>query len=152
MSTIATEFTRRVKIKYPIMCGGMQHLGRPELAASISNGGGLGTITALTFGSPQGLKEAIANTRQLTDKPFAVNLTVLPTISPPPYQEYARVIAESGVPVLETAGSNVAKLVKQCFPQFLCIQIIQQTASNSRVLHVIQTVHLSNTKNTNHNT
>jgi nitronate monooxygenase len=85
--------------------GGMAGIGRAGLAAAVSNAGGLGTITALTPGSPEKLAEEITLCRSLTDKPFAVNLTIFPTINAPPYDEYCRVIIEAGVKVVETAAS-----------------------------------------------
>jgi nitronate monooxygenase len=93
------------------MQGGMQWIGNAELAAAVSNAGGLGTITALTFPTPDALAEQVRRCRDLTDKPFAVNLTTLPSISPPPYEAYQAVIIEQGVPVVETSGSNPAVFV-----------------------------------------
>lgn len=81
-------------------------VGRARLAAAVSEAGGLGTITALTQATPDDLRAEIARVRELTQAPFAVNLTVLPTINPPPYAEYRRAIIESGVTIVETAGSN----------------------------------------------
>lgn len=108
---IVTEFTRRFGIEAPIMQGGMQWIGNGELAAAVSNAGGLGTITALTFPTPDALREQIDTCRGLTDKPFAVNLTTLPSINPPPYEEYRDVMISSGVPVVETSGSNPAEFM-----------------------------------------
>jgi nitronate monooxygenase len=105
---IVTEFTRRFGVDAPIMQGGMQWIGNGELAAAVSNAGGLGTITALTFPTPDALREQIEICRGLTDKPFAVNLTTLPSINPPPYEEYRDVMISSGVPIVETSGSNPA--------------------------------------------
>jgi NAD(P)H-dependent flavin oxidoreductase YrpB (nitropropane dioxygenase family) len=82
----------------------MMWVGRAELAAAVSNAGGLGVITALTPGSPEALRLEIARCRALTDKPFGVNLTILPSVSPPPYAEYRKAIIESGVTIVETAG------------------------------------------------
>ena len=101
-----TRFTTEFGITAPIMQGGMQWIGNAELAAAVSNAGGLGTITALTFPTPDALAEQIMRCKELTDKPFAVNLTTLPSISPPPYEEYQAVIIDLGVPVVETSGSN----------------------------------------------
>lgn len=103
---IVTEFTKRFGVDAPIMQGGMQWIGNGALAAAVSNAGGLGTITALTFPTPDALREQIDICRAATDKPFAVNLTTLPSISPPPYEEYQAVMIEAGVPVVETSGSN----------------------------------------------
>lgn len=108
---IRTRFTSLVGIDAPIMQGGMQWIGKAGLAAAVSNAGGLGTITALTCPTPDALREEIARCKDLTDKPFAVNLTTLPSISPPPYEEYQAAIIEGGVPVVETSGSNPAMFV-----------------------------------------
>jgi nitronate monooxygenase len=84
----------------------MQWVGRAELAAAVSEAGGLGLITALTQPTPADLANEIARARDLTDKPFGVNLTILPTINPPPYEEYREAIVSSGVRIVETAGAN----------------------------------------------
>ncbi len=84
----------------------MMWVGRAELASAVSNAGGLGILTALTQPSPEALREEIARCREMTDKPFGVNLTVLPSINPPPYEEYLKAAVESGVKVIETAGNN----------------------------------------------
>ena len=104
--TIKTRFTELLGIEHPIVQGGMQWVGRAELAAAVSNAGALGILTALTQPTPEALAAEIARCRTMTDKPFGVNLTVLPTINPPPHAEYRRVIIESGVSIVETAGSN----------------------------------------------
>lgn len=83
-------------------------VGLPRLVAAVSNAGGLGILTGLTAGSPEKLRESIRETRKLTSKPFAVNLTFLPSISPPPYAEYAQVIIDEGIKVVETAGGPAA--------------------------------------------
>jgi NAD(P)H-dependent flavin oxidoreductase YrpB (nitropropane dioxygenase family) len=101
-----TRITDLLGIQYPIVQGGMQWLGTAELASAVSNAGGLGILTALTQPSPELLRREIQRCRQMTDKPFGVNLTILPTISPPPYAEYRRAIIESGVKIVETAGSS----------------------------------------------
>ena len=101
-----TRITRLLGIDYPIVQGGMQWVGRAELAAAVSNAGGLGIVSALTQPNPDDLAKEIERTFALTSKPFGVNLTILPTIKPVPYMDYARVIIESGVKVVETAGNN----------------------------------------------
>ena len=101
-----TRFTELVGIEHPIVQGGMQWVGRAELAAAVSNAGALGIITALTQPTPEALAAEIGRCREMTDKPFGVNLTILPTIKPPPYAEYRQAIIESGVKIVETAGSN----------------------------------------------
>lgn len=103
---LRTRVTELLGIEHPVVQGGMMWVGRAELAAAVSEAGGLGTITALTQPSPDALREEIARARSLTSKPIAVNLTVLPTIAPPPYAEYRRAIIDSGVTIVETAGSN----------------------------------------------
>jgi len=108
---LKTRFTAAFGVQTPIMQGGMQWIGNAELAAAVSNAGGLGTITALTFPTPEALAEQVRICQDLTDNPFAVNLTTLPSINPPPYQEYQAVILELGVPVVETSGSNPALFV-----------------------------------------
>jgi len=101
-----TRITQQLGIRYPIVQGGMQWVGRAEMAAAVSNAGGLGLVTALTQPTPEDLAREIARTRTLTDQPFGVNLTLLPSISPPPYAEYVQVIIDSGVKVVETAGNS----------------------------------------------
>jgi NAD(P)H-dependent flavin oxidoreductase YrpB (nitropropane dioxygenase family) len=101
-----TAITDKLGIKYPIVQGGMQWVARAELVSAVSNAGGLGLLSALSQPTPQALAIEIQRTREMTDQPFGVNLTVLPSINPPPYAEYRRAIIESGVTVVETAGSN----------------------------------------------
>lgn len=101
-----TRVTQLLGIEHPIVQGGMQWVGRAELASVVSNAGGLGVLTALTQPSPEGLSKEIARCRQMTDKPFGVNLTILPTIKPVPYEEYVAAIVESGIRIVETAGRN----------------------------------------------
>jgi NADH:quinone reductase (non-electrogenic) len=102
--TIKTRFTELAGIEVPIVQGGMQWVGRAELAAAVSNAGGLGILTGLSQPTPQALEQEIERCRRMTDKPFGVNLTILPTMRPPPYAEYRRVIIESGIKIVETAG------------------------------------------------
>ncbi|RCW63618.1 NAD(P)H-dependent flavin oxidoreductase [Pseudorhodoferax soli] len=101
-----TAITELLNIRYPIIQGGMMWVGRAELAAAVSNAGGLGTLTALTQPTPQALLAEIERCRAMTSAPFAVNLTILPTASPPPYGDYAQAIIESGVKIVETAGRH----------------------------------------------
>lgn len=103
---LRTRFTETFGIEHPIVQGGMMWVGRAELVAAVANAGGLGFITALTQPTPDDLRREIERTRELTDKPFGVNLTILPSINPPPYEEYARAIVDSGIKIVETAGSN----------------------------------------------
>jgi NADH:quinone reductase (non-electrogenic) len=101
-----TRVTELLGIKYPIIQGGMQWVGTAELASAVSNAGGLGILTALTQPTPDDLRKEIARCRTMTDKPFGVNLTILPTINPPPYAEYIKAIIDSGIRIVETAGNN----------------------------------------------
>ena len=103
--------TRLLGIEHPIIQGGMHYVGYAVLAAAVSNAGGLGTVTALTQKSPEDLRAEIRRVRALTSKPFAVNLTLLPSLAPPDYGAYARVIVEEKVPVVETAGRNPAEWI-----------------------------------------
>jgi nitronate monooxygenase len=93
-------------IEHPIIQGGMMWVSQPELVAAVSNAGGLGILTALTYETPAGFERAIAATRELTDRPFGVNLTFLPTLVPKDYGELIDVMVGEGVPVIETAGRN----------------------------------------------
>lgn len=109
MQKIRTRITELLGIEHPIIQGGMQWVGRAELASAVSNAGGLGILTALTQPTPADLAAEIDRCRGMTDKPFGVNLTILPSIAPPPYAEYRQVIIDKGVPVVETAGSSPAE-------------------------------------------
>ena len=103
---IKTRLTELLGIEHPIIQGGMMAVGLAELAAAVSNAGGLGIITALTQPTPEALRNEIRRCREMTSKPFGVNLTLLPTINPVPYDEYAKVIIEEGIKVVETAGRS----------------------------------------------
>jgi NAD(P)H-dependent flavin oxidoreductase YrpB (nitropropane dioxygenase family) len=103
-----TRVTELLGIEHPIVQGGMQWVATAQLAAAVSNAGGLGLISALTQPTPEALAREIGRCGELTDKPFGVNLTILPAIDPPPYEAYRDVIVGSGVRVVETAGSNPA--------------------------------------------
>lgn len=105
---LTTAFTETFGVRHPIVQGGMQWVGRAELVAAVANAGALGMLTALTQPTPDDLAREISRTRELTDQPFGVNLTILPTITPPPYDEYRNVIIDCGVKVVETAGSSPA--------------------------------------------
>ena len=98
--------TRALGIRYPIVQGGMQWVGTAELASAVSNAGGLGILTALTQPTPDALRAEIARCRGMTDRPFGVNLTILPTVTPPPYGAYVQAIIEGGVRMVETAGNS----------------------------------------------
>ena len=101
-----TRITELFGIEHPIIQGGMHYVGLAELASAVSNAGGLGIITGLTQKTPELLAREIARCREMTDKPFGVNLTFLPAFKAPPYPEYIRAIIEGGVKVVETAGRN----------------------------------------------
>ncbi|TPQ43914.1 nitronate monooxygenase, partial [Prosthecomicrobium hirschii] len=106
-----TRVTELLGIRYPIIQGGMQWVGRAELAAAVSNAGGLGILTALTQPDPEALRAEIARCRQMTDAPFGVNLTILPSTQPPPYEAYLDAALESGVRILETAGRSPKEFI-----------------------------------------
>ena len=103
---LKTRITDLFGIEHPVIQGGMQWVGYAELVSAVSNAGALGILTALTQPTPEDLANEIDRTREMTDKPFGVNLTVLPTINPPPYEEYAQAIVGSGVKIVETAGRS----------------------------------------------
>ncbi|MDG2019487.1 MAG: nitronate monooxygenase family protein [SAR86 cluster bacterium] len=103
---LKTRITDLFGIEHPVIQGGMQWVGYAELVSAVSNAGALGILTALTQPTPEDLVKEIERTREMTDKPFGVNLTVLPTINPPPYEEYAQAIVGSGVKIVETAGRS----------------------------------------------
>ena len=101
-----TRITELFGIEHPIIQGGMHHVGYAELAAAVSNAGGLGIITGLTQGTPEKLANEIARCRDMTDKPFGVNLTFLPSLSQPDYPGLVKAIIDGGVKIVETAGRN----------------------------------------------
>lgn len=101
-----TRITELLGIEHPIIQGGMHYVGWAELAAAVSNAGGLGTITGLTQKSAEDLRKEVRKCKELTDKPFAVNLTFLPSLATPDYPGYVKVIIDEGVKVVETAGRN----------------------------------------------
>jgi len=101
-----TRITRLLDIEHPIIQGGMHYVGFAEMAAAVSNAGGLGIITALTQGTPEKLGNEIDRCKKLTNKPFGVNLTFLPSLTPPDYPGLVDVIISKGITVVETAGNN----------------------------------------------
>jgi nitronate monooxygenase len=109
----STRVTEALGIAHPIVQGGMMWVSQPELVAAVSNAGCLGILTALTFESPEGLARAIARTRELTDKPFGVNLTFLPTLVPKDYGSLIEVMVGEGIQVIETAGRNPEPYLEQ---------------------------------------
>jgi nitronate monooxygenase len=114
-------------VEHPIVQGGMQWVGRAELTSAVANAGALGFLTALTQPTPEDLMREIARCRDMTDKPFGVNLTILPTLVPRPYDEYIDAIVSSGVKIVETAGNNP----KPYLPQFKAagIKVIHKCTS-----------------------
>lgn len=108
MKTIITEM---LGIEHPIVQGGMHYVGYAELAAAVSNAGGLGIITGLTQGTPEKLANEIARCKDMTDKPFGVNLTFLPSLSQPDYPGMVKAIIDGGIKVVETAGRNPAEVL-----------------------------------------
>ena len=103
---LKTRFTEMFGIEHPIVCGGMTGVGTADLIAAVANAGALGFLTALTQPTPDALRKEIQRCREMTDRPFGVNLTILPTINPVPYDEYREAIIDSGIKIVETAGSN----------------------------------------------
>ncbi|WP_050419731.1 NAD(P)H-dependent flavin oxidoreductase [Bradyrhizobium tropiciagri] len=104
-----TRITELFGIEHPIIQGGMHYVGFAELAAAVANAGGLGLITSLTQPSPDHLAAEISKCREMTDKPFGVNLTFLPAVKPPDYPGYVRAVIEGGIKIVETAGNNPQK-------------------------------------------
>jgi nitronate monooxygenase len=104
-----TRITDLFGVEHPIMQGGMHYVGLAELAAAVSNAGGVGIITGLTQRTPELLAAEIAKCREMTDKPFGVNLTFLPSLSTPDYPGYVKAIIDGGVKIVETAGNNPQK-------------------------------------------
>jgi nitronate monooxygenase len=120
---LVTRFTREFGVEHPVVCGGMTAVGKAELIAAVANAGALGFLTALTAGSPEDLAKEIARCRTMTDRPFGVNLTILPTIEPVPYDEYCEAIVDCDIKIVETAGSDPS-------PHLPAFQ-----AANVRVIH-----------------
>ena len=108
-----TKITKALGIKYPIIQGGMMWLSKAELVSEVSNAGGLGIITALSFDKPEKLAEEIDRCRDMTDRPFGVNITFLPTLRPVNYDAYIDVIIDKGIKIMETAGRNPEPYMKK---------------------------------------
>lgn len=106
-----TRITEMLGIRYPIVQGGMQWVGTAEMASAVSNAGGLGVLTALTQPSPDALAKEIDRCRDMTDQPLGVNLTILPTVKPPPYEEYIDALIDRGIRVVETAGNSPKEFI-----------------------------------------
>lgn len=110
---LKTRITEMFGIERPIVQGGMMWISRAELAAAVANAGGIGFMTALTYQNPEDLRAEIRKCRGLTDKPFGINLTFLPTLRPPDYPAYIKICAEEGIKFLETAGRNPEPYMEQ---------------------------------------
>ena len=108
-----TKITEMFNIEHPIIQGGMHFVGFAELVAAVSNAGGLGIITALTQPTPKDLADEIQKCHDMTDKPFGVNLTFIPSFKDPPYDEYIDAIVQGGIKIVETAGGNPEKYMGQ---------------------------------------
>ena len=108
-----TRITELFNIQHPIIQGGMHYVGFAELASAVSNAGGLGIITGLTQKSPNDLAKEIARCHEMTDKPFGVNLTFLPTVAAPDYPGYIDAIIDGGIKIVETAGRNPQPYMEQ---------------------------------------
>ena len=108
---LKTRITEMLGIEHPIVQGGMQSVGYAELASAVSNAGALGTLTALTQPTPAALRDEIERCRSMTSKPFAVNITVLPTILPLDYLGYAQAVIDGGIKIVETAGTQQVREV-----------------------------------------
>lgn len=126
--SMTTRFTKTFGIQYPVVCGGMTAVGTADLIAPVANAGALGFLTALTQPTPEALEKEIARCRDMTDRPFGVNLTILPSIDPVPYDEYADAALAGGVKVIETAGRSPEPYL----PAF--------KAAGARVIHKCVTV------------
>jgi len=127
-----TKITELFNIKYPIIQGGMQWVGTPELATAVSKAGGLGMVTALINPTPEEALKEMKRAKTMTDKPFGVNITILPTLKPVPYDEYAEAIVESGIKIVETAGRSP----KELMPKFKAagIKVIHKCTSVKHAL------------------
>lgn len=110
---IKTRITELFGIEHPILQGGMHYVGFAEMAAAVSEAGGLGIITGLTQRTPENLAKEIARCREMTSKPFGVNLTFLPAVTPPDYPGFVKAIIDGGVKIVETAGNNPQKWMPQ---------------------------------------
>ncbi|CCG83485.1 putative 2-nitropropane dioxygenase family oxidoreductase [Taphrina deformans PYCC 5710] len=110
---IKTWLTETLGIRVPVVQGGMQWVGVAELASAVSNAGGLGMLTALTQPDPESLRREIRRCRTMTTEPFGVNITLLPSITPPDYPAYAQVAIDEGIAVVETAGNNPGPVIRQ---------------------------------------
>lgn len=140
---LKTRITELLEIEHPIVQGGMQIVGVPELASAVSNAGGLGLITALTFPSAAALREEIERCRSMTDKPFGVNISVFPAINPPDYKGIVEAIVDGGVRIVETAGTPaVQEIWDMMRPHGIrvihkCTSVRHAISSEKRGVHAI---------------
>jgi len=109
---LKTRITEMLNIEYPIIAGPMAYLSRAELVSAVSNAGGLGIIASLTYSTTEELRQEIRKTKSMTDKPFAVNITMLPTIRPVNYEDYFNTAIEEGVNIIETSGRSPEPYMK----------------------------------------
>lgn len=136
------RITELLGIRYPIIQGGMQWVGRAEMAAAVSNAGGLGTLGALTQPTPEDLALEIERCRAMTDKPFGVNVTMLPTVNPPPYGRIFDVIVDSGIRIVETAGNVPADVFDRLRGAGIvivhkCTSVRHALAAQKRGVHIV---------------
>ncbi|MDQ7954941.1 MAG: nitronate monooxygenase family protein [Rhodocyclaceae bacterium] len=136
------RITELLGIRYPIIQGGMQWVGRAEMAAAVSNAGGLGTLGALTQPTPEDLALEIERCRAMTDKPFGVNVTMLPTVNPPPYGRIFDVIVDSGIRIVETAGNVPAEVFDRLRGAGIvivhkCTSVRHALAAQKRGVHIV---------------
>ena len=134
--------TRLLGTRYPIVQGGMQWVGRAEMAAAVSNAGGLGTLGALTQPSPEDLGREIDRCRSMTDQPFGVNVTMLPTVNPPPYERIFGVIIDKGIRIVETAGNVPAEVFERLRNAGItilhkCTTVRHAIAAEKRGVHIV---------------
>jgi nitronate monooxygenase len=113
MPTLSTAFTESFGVRHPVVCGGMTGVGTAALISAVANAGALGFLTALTQPTPEALEAEIQRVKSATDQPFGVNLTILPTVKPVPYDEYVDAIVGSGVKIVETAGRSPEPFMPQ---------------------------------------
>lgn len=134
--------TRLLGTRYPIVQGGMQWVGRAEMAAAVSNAGGLGTLGALTQPTPEDLGREIDRCRAMTDKPFGINVTMLPTVNPPPYERIFGLIIDKGIRIVETAGNVPAEVFERLRSAGItilhkCTTVRHAIAAEKRGVHIV---------------
>lgn len=110
---LETRITKMLGIERPILCGAMQWLTKAELVSAVSNAGGLGVMSSASFPNAEELRAEIIKTKALTDKPFAVNLTLMPSLAPPDYPSYIKVCIEEGIKIMETSGRAPEQYMEQ---------------------------------------